>query len=104
MTTAPAPRTAFFADQPCQLVSYHAPEPVMTEHHHQHPVYMQQRLYGRIVDGPSLWVCSNCHDSVHAWVYWLTGERHQPQRIGRAAKAEAERTYEWWLSELAAKA
>ena len=99
MTDA-APRKAFSRDHPCELVGYHAPEPVMTEYHHQKPVYLQNRLYGRIIYGPSLWLCSNCHDSVHAWLYWLMGERHQPTHIGRAAKAEAEATYQWFLSEL----
>jgi len=94
-----APRAAFFEDQACELLSYHAPTPVMTEHHHQKPVYLQDRLYGKIVYGPSLWLCSNCHDSVHAWLYWLLGERKQPPNIGRAAKAEAERTFEWYNAE-----
>lgn len=94
-----APATAFFTDQPCQLVAYHAPEPVVTEHHHQKPIFLQERLWGEVRFGPSLWVCSNCHEAIHAWLYWLLGERHEPPRIGRAAKAEAERTYAWWLAE-----
>lgn len=95
----PAPAKAFAPDQPCQLVSYHAPTPVMTEHHHQRPVFLQNRLYGRIVYGPSLWVCSSCHDAIHAWLYWLLGERARPPYIGRAAAAEAQRTYDWYITE-----
>lgn len=92
-------RKAFWADKPCQLVTYHAPLPVMTEYHHQKPVFLQNALYGQILYGPSLWLCSNCHDSVHAWLYWLLGMRRQPPYIGRAAKAEAEATYLWALDE-----
>lgn len=92
-------RTAFAQDKPCSLVAYHAPTPVMTEYHHSHPVYLQNRLYGQIIDGPDTWVCSNCHDAIHAWLYWLLGERKQPPYIGRAAKAEAQRTYDWYRSE-----
>lgn len=94
-------RTAFAAEQPCELVAYHAPLPVMTEHHHTKPVFLQNRLYGRIEFGADLWVCSNCHDSIHAYLYWLLGERAEPPHIGRAAKAEAYETYYWYLGEKA---
>lgn len=99
--TLPEPRKAFVDDETCQLVTYHAPEPVVVEYHHQKPVFLQNRLYGRILYGPSLWVCSSCHDSIHAWLYWLLGEHRQPPRIGRAAKAEAERTFRWYEDERA---
>ena len=92
-------RTAQFTDHPCELVSYHAPTPVMTEYHHSKPVFLQNRLYGRIVHGADLWVCSNCHDAIHAWLYWLLGMWGKPTYIGRAAKAEAERAYEWYFDE-----
>lgn len=91
--------TAYIGEQVCQLVNYHAPEPVVLEYHHQKPVYLQDRLYGKILFGPSLWVCANCHEAIHAWLYWLLGERKQPARIGYHAKAEAERTYSWYLAE-----
>jgi hypothetical protein len=100
-TTIAPPRKASARDHPCALVSYHAPEPVITEYHHTKPVYLQNRLYGRIVHGADLWLCSNCHEAVHAWLYWLLGERRQPAHIGRAAKAEAERTHAWYESERA---
>lgn len=93
------PRTASFTDRPCALVEYHAPRPVISEFHHSKPVYLQNRLYGRIRFPADLWVCSNCHEAIHAWLYWLLGERGQPPYIGRAARAEAERTYAWYLSE-----
>ena len=93
------PRTAFAALQPCALVAYHAPAPVVTEFHHTKPVFLQNRLYGKIVHAADLWVCSNCHEAIHAWLYWLLGERKQPPSIGRAAKAEAERTFAWYTAE-----
>lgn len=98
------PRTAFAPEQDCQLVTYHAPQPVMVEYHHRRPVYLQNRLYGTIRYGPELWLCSSCHDAVHAWLYFLMGEHREPPRIGRAAKAEAERTFAWYQAEVAAKA
>jgi hypothetical protein len=94
-------RQAFFENAPCELLDYHAPKPVMTEYHHTKPVFLQNRLYGQIAFGPDLWVCSNCHDSIHAWLYWLLGERREPPYIGRAAKTEAERTYKWYIEERA---
>lgn len=92
----PAQTRAFHDDQPCQLVKTHAPLPVITEHHHRYPVFLQNRLYGKILYGPDLWVCSNCHEAIHAWLYWLLGERKKPPVIGRNAKAEAERTFLWY--------
>lgn len=100
----PGPRTALWLDQPCELVSYHAPVPSMTSHHHQKPEFLQKRLYGKTLYGPSMWVCSNCHDSIHAWIYWLLGERLVMPSVGRAAKAEAERTFQWYTSEAARQA
>ena len=96
------PRKAFFEEHPCQLVSYHAPTPIMTEFHHSKPVYLQNRLYGKIIYGADFWVCSNCHDSIHAIIYWLMGERCKPPYIGRAALAKAQRTIEWYESEVKA--
>jgi hypothetical protein len=95
----PEQRTAFFEERPCALVAYHAPTPVMVEIHHSKPVYLQNRLYGKIQFAADLPLCSNCHDAVHAWLYWLLGERRQPPYCGRAAKAEAQRTFDWYMSE-----
>src|SRR5690348_2139849 len=99
MIVPSSPYSAFFEVQTCELLKYHGPRPVMTQHHHQKPIFLQNRLYGKIVYGPSLWVCSNCHDSIHAWLYYLLGEHQKPPYIGRAAKEEAERTMAWYLSE-----
>jgi hypothetical protein len=90
-------RTAQFTNQPCELVGYHAPQPVMTEHHHRKPVFLQERLYGKTIYPADLWVCSNCHAAIHAWLYWLLGEWAKPTYIGRAARTEAERTYAWYI-------
>lgn len=91
------PRQAFAADQHCELVTYHAPAPVIVEHHHQKPEFLQRRIYGKTIYGPSLWVCGNCHDAIHAWLYWLLRERAEPPQIGYAARKEAERTHSWYL-------
>jgi len=94
-----AARKAFFEEQPCTLVRYHEPRPVMTEFHHGKPVYLQERLYGKVLYGPDTWVCANCHNAIHAWLYWLLGEHRMPPWIGRAAKAAAEATLAWYLAE-----
>lgn len=95
------PASAFFPEQPCQLVKAHSPRPVMTEHHHTKPEYLQNRLWGEVRFGPDLWVCANCHDAIHAWLYWLLGEHRRPLNIGYAARAQAERTYQWYMAEVA---
>jgi hypothetical protein len=97
-------RKASAAEHPCSLVTYHAPQPVITQGHHIHPVFLQNRLYGKIVDSELKWLCGTCHDSVHAWLYWILGERIEPPYIGRAAKAEAERTFAWYFAEVKGRA
>lgn len=83
----------------CEVVGYHAPTPSMVEYHHGHPVYLQNRLYGRIVDGADTWACSNCHDTMHAWIYFLMGQRHTRPTHGGNAKARAVVTVEWFNAE-----
>lgn len=92
---------AAWALKPCELADYHAPTPTLTEGHHVHPVFLQNKLYGHIVDNELKYLCSNCHDSVHEWLYWLLGMRKSKPKVGRLAKAEAERTFEWYTSEVA---
>ncbi len=90
-------RTATATSRPCQLHRYHAPAVVQTEGHHRHPVYLQNRVYGRIQDPELLWVCGNDHAAIHEWVSWLLGEAREPApHPGRLAKAEAERTVAWY--------
>lgn len=95
----PTHYTAFAPDQECELVTYHAPLPVMIEYHHTKPVFLQNYLYGKIVHGPDQWVCGNCHDAVHAWLYYLLGEHRKPPRVGRLAKEAAEKIYQWYTDE-----
>lgn len=97
MADVPKLRTATFREHPCQLYAYHAPQPVRTQGHHRHPVYLQNRVYGKIQDPELLWVCGSCHDSIHEWLGFLLGEsRHPDPEPGRLVKAEAQRTFEWY--------
>jgi hypothetical protein len=93
------PKQAMWGDQFCQLVKYHAPIPSILEFHHSKPVFLQNRLYGNIKYGADLWLCSNCHDSVHEWLYWLLNMRRLMPHVGYAAREEATRTFEWYNSE-----
>lgn len=96
---SPPPREAPAADHPCQLLTYHAPQPARTHGHHRHPVYLQNRIYGRITDPELLWVCGTCHDNIHEWLGWLLGESRRPSpEPGRFAKAEARAAYDWYVS------
>lgn len=100
--SSPAPREARAIDQPCQLYTYHSPQPSRTQGHHQHPVYLQNRVWGGIRDNDLIWVCGICHDNVHEWLGYLLGETRLPSpEPGRLAKAEARRTLDWYLAELA---
>ena len=91
-------RTAQAADKPCELYSYHAPAVVQTEGHHVRPVYLQNRVYGRIQDPTLKYVCGNCHAAIHRWLSWLLGEQSKPNpEPGWKAKAEAQRTFDWYM-------
>jgi hypothetical protein len=96
-----APRTATAAEQPCQLYAHTgSPVPLRTQYHHSKPVYLQNRLYGRIVHPADMWLCGLCHDAVHEVIDWLLGEGRQPNPApGRKTLAEAQRTVEWYLAE-----
>lgn len=97
-------REAKATDRPCQLHKYHSPRPSRTNGHHRRPVYLQNRVYGNIQDGELMWLCGTCHDSVHEWLSWLLKEAREPSpHPGRLAKAEAQRTYDWYIAALAAK-
>lgn len=105
---APNPITpeARAEDHPCQLYalsSHGSVKPARTQGHHRHPVYLQNRVYGRIQDGELLWVCGTCHDNIHEWLGWLLGESREPApHPGRNAKAEAQAAYDWYVAALAA--
>lgn len=89
---------AWATEKPCELARYHAPEPAVTQGHHVHPVFLQNAVHGRIVDNELKWLCGSCHDAVHAWLYWLLGERTQPPHVGTLAKAEAQRSFDWYVA------
>jgi hypothetical protein len=90
-------RTARATDRPCQLYAYHAPAVVQTEGHHRHPIYLQNRAYGRISDPELLWLCPNCHAAVHEWISYLLGERRRPSpEPGIRAKREAQAAVDWF--------
>jgi hypothetical protein len=90
-------REAKAADRPCELHLYHSPKVVRTQGHHRRPVYLQNRVYGRIQDGELMWLCGTCHDSVHEWLGWLLGEsRKSDPEPGWKAKAEARQAYDWY--------
>ena len=73
LLTAPA------ADKPCSIyIDHGSARPAVTQGHHVKPVYLQNRKYGRIVDPTLMYLCGTCHDNVHAWIYWLMGERTKP--------------------------
>lgn len=92
------PTTATAASRPCQLHRYHAPAPARTQGHHRHPVYLQNRVYGRIQDPDLLWVCGTCHDNIHEWLSWLLDEAREPDpHPGTLARAEAEAAYDWYV-------
>jgi len=91
--------TAPAAERPCELRSYHAPAVVRTQGHHRAPVYLQNRVYGRIRDPELIYLCGNDHDAVHEWIGFLLGESRRPNpEPGRLAKAEAQRSVDWYLA------
>lgn len=99
--TTPAPRTASAGDRACELYAHHAPLVVITEGHHRHPVYLQNKVYGQIRDTELMWLCSNCHESVHAYLYFLLGERRKPNPLPPLrARVEAKRAWDWYVAEM----
>lgn len=98
-------RSMSAAEQPCAMYLDHgSATPSITQGHHRHPQYLQKRVYGGVVkDLELLWLCGGCHDSVHAWLYWLVGERAEPAAMPPPrAKKEAETANEWYVAALAA--
>lgn len=94
------PRTATAEEHPCELYTYHAPTPSRTQFHHSKPVYLQNRLYGRIVYPADFWVCGTCHDNLHEWIGYLLGESRKPNpEPGWKAKQAAQATVDWYNNE-----
>lgn len=97
-------RTARAEECPCELYEYHAPRVIRTQGHHVEPVYLQNRIYGHIENNRLMWVCGNCHDSIHEWLSWLLGEAREPSpHPGWKAKAEAQKAFDWYKAALARK-
>lgn len=96
----PAPVEAQAADHPCALYAHSSsPVPTRTQGHHSRPMYLQVRLWGEVRDHSVTYLCGLCHDSVHEWIGWLLGESRRPDpEPGWKAKAEAQRTVDWYLS------
>lgn len=92
------PITAPAAEKPCELYLDHgSSNPVITQGHHIFPVYLQNRKYGKIVIPDLMYLCGTCHDSVHAWLYWIMGERKKPSvPVPPRAEALAWRAYQWF--------
>lgn len=85
---------------PCEMyVDHGSARPSITQGHHAKPVYLQNRLYGRIIDGTLIWLCGTCHDNVHSWIYFLLGERREPNPHPPArAKQWAQKCVDWYLN------
>ncbi len=93
--------TAPAAQEPCALYKDHGSAvPSVTQGHHIHPLYLQERKYSEVRDEQVLYLCGTCHDNVHAWLYALMGERRRPDPIPPArARALAEAALEWYATE-----
>lgn len=100
-------RTATATEKPCQLYAHTAPPiPLRTQGHHRHPVYLQNRVYGRIVLPELFWVCGLCHDAVHEILGWMLGESRQPDPLPSTRSSyyrEAARTYDWYIGARSAR-
>ena len=95
------PLTSPAGSNPCEVYEYHAPIPVRTQFHHTKPVYLQNRVYGKILFPADLWVCGTCHDSIHEWIGFLLGEsRHPSPEPGWKIKRIDEATVTWYREEL----
>lgn len=97
-------RTAPADQKPCEIRSNHGFPILVTQGHHRRPVFLQNRIYGKIVDTELMWLCGSDHDNVHAWLYHLLAERSKPTvDPGRFIRAEAQATYAWYVKALSEK-
>ena len=99
------PTTASSLDKPCALYRDHGSSvPVITQGHHVYPVYLQNRAFGGIRLPELIWLCGTCHDSVHAWLYWLLGERKRPlMPVPARAKQLAVTAENWFRDAMAGR-
>lgn len=100
LALAGSPLFASAAERPCEMyVDHGSAKPAVTQGHHVYPVYLQNRKYGKIVDGTLRFLCGTCHDSTHAWLYWIMGERKEPNpHPPPRAKALAQHALDWYLA------
>lgn len=92
-------------ERPCQLYTQHIPLVTRTQGHHVYPVYLQNRVFGKIVIPELIWLCGNCHDSTHEWISWLLREAREPLPAPPPrARALASQTYDWFTAAQALKA
>ena len=91
--------------RPCEMYTDHgSARPSYTEGHHLHPVFLQNRVYGRILDPQLMWLCSTCHDNLHGELYWLLGERKRALiPVPRRARLLAEETHAWYVNAMKEK-
>lgn len=94
-----APATASARDKPCEVHGYHWPPPIETEGHHIYPVYLQNRVFGKIELPNLIWVCDTGHKNIHALLSWGLGERrNQPSGRGtRLERAIVKAAYDWYI-------
>lgn len=99
------PRTASASVKPCEWYTvggHGSSPPVRTQGHHDHPQYLQRRLWGEVRIHTLRWSCGTCHDSIHAWIDWLLAEAYRPPVPPYRLRAEAERVADWYLTLAAA--
>lgn len=94
-----SPLTAPAFLRPCEMYRDHGSSlVVITQGHHVRPIFLQNRKYGRIQDGTLKFLCGTCHDSTHAWLYYLLGERQWPGDVPPRAKMLAQEAYDWFVA------
>lgn len=99
------PRLASAAAKPCSMYQDHgSARPAFTQGHHLYPVYLQNKVWGRIVLPNLVWLCGTCHDNLHGWLYWIQGERFAtPIGVPARARAAAEAVDRWYEGATAAR-
>ena len=97
----PTLERAMAEEHPCELYAYHRPVPAITEFHHSKPVFLQNRLHGKIKHSADVWLCPTCHSNVHAWLDWLLKERRLEPKVSLRARKAAQETFDWYMREAA---
>lgn len=94
----PKPRMASADVRPCEVHGYHWPPYLETEGHHIYPVYLQNRIFGKIVLPDLVWTCDNGHKNIHAWLSFMLGERkRKPFRRGTRKEMElVMEAFDWY--------